>query len=56
MTPRPALKLPTPPADENATPYERFANLLSRLVRVPKHEIDKQRGEKNVVEKKRKPG
>ena len=55
MTPRPALKLPTPPADENATPYERFENLLSRLVRVPKHEIEKQRDDK-TVEKKREPG
>ena len=54
MSARPALKLPTPPVEEHATPYERFANLLSRLVRVPKREIDEQ--EKAEAEKKKETG
>ena len=53
MTPRPAWQ---PPVTEGQTPHDRFINLLDRLLRVPKHDVDEQRqSDEAQVEKKREP-
>ncbi len=32
-----------PPPDDNRTPFERFENVLRKVVAVPKAEVDKRR-------------
>lgn len=51
MTARPSW---TPPATEGETPHARFTNLLARLLKVPKHEIDEQRESERVAKTRKK--
>jgi hypothetical protein len=43
---------PTPRGDEDKTPFENFESLATRLLRVPKEEVDEKRAERER-EKKR---
>lgn len=43
MTDDPASRNPDRPPDDDRTPFQRFEDLLRKVVAVPKSEVDKKR-------------